>query len=197
MTAADLILLTSISTIFPTSDHFHQVTTPAMIVICKWLSQTFPTTLARLVTGTYLVTLCMQYVRLPKRYIPEAINFVLQALSLLAPFKQSPTPGTFPVHEPDTPLRIASLPPTQLWTPRKLAFTDIFGASGEAGVKLAVVHTLLDLLERMADAWTGKTAFVQVFEPAFAVVTHLMSKRCARAFPEALKVRGPPPGYNT
>lgn len=176
LTAGDLVLFTAIGTIFPTSDHFHQVVTPAMIVICKWLGQVPPTSIELLGMGTYLVTLCVQYQKLSKRFVPEAINYILQALSLLAPVPQTPLPGYFPYHESAEGLRMRKI---KGWTVRKMTFADIFGErEGEQrqDTEHALVYTLLCLLEELLALWAGKKAFTEVFEPAAEVVAHLLGK---------------------
>lgn len=188
LTAGDLILLTAIGTIFPTSDHFHQVVTPAMIVICKWLGQAPPASLERLGMGTYLVTLCVQYQKLSKRFIPEAINYVLQALSLLAPTPQTPLPGNFPYHESAEGLRMGK---GKGWAVRKMTFADIFGemdGGRKQDTEHVLVYTLLCLLEQLVALWAGKKGFLEVFQPAAEVVAHLLSKECKGKLGRNLKV---------
>ena len=58
--AGDLILLTAVATIFPTSDHFHPVVTPSMLVICRWLSQVALDSVRLVAVGSYLATLAVQ-----------------------------------------------------------------------------------------------------------------------------------------
>jgi len=78
--AGHLIILTAIGSIYPTSDHFHQVVTPAMLLIARWLGTTNPTTFKHLKIGACLISLCISYQRISKRYIPEAIRFYMKAL---------------------------------------------------------------------------------------------------------------------
>lgn len=78
--AGDLALLTAIGTIYPTSDHFHQVVTPAITLIAKWLGTTRPKTPREFHIGAYLVALVLKYQALSKRYIPEANRFTFLAL---------------------------------------------------------------------------------------------------------------------
>jgi len=78
--AGDLTLLTAIGTIYPTSDHFHQVVTPAITVIARWLEMTTPKTAQDFHMGAYLVALVLKYQALSKRYVPEAMRFTLLAL---------------------------------------------------------------------------------------------------------------------
>lgn len=76
----ELVILTAIGSIYPTSDHFHQVVTPAITLISKWLAITRPTSLPSSLNGAYLVALGIQYQRLSKRYIPELVRFTVAAL---------------------------------------------------------------------------------------------------------------------
>ncbi|TID17522.1 Multisite-specific tRNA:(cytosine-C(5))-methyltransferase [Venturia nashicola] len=80
MNAGDLMILTTICTIYPTSDHFHQVVTPAITLIGRWLGLTAPDNAKALSTGAYLGALCIKFQSFSKRYIPELIRFTLNAL---------------------------------------------------------------------------------------------------------------------
>ncbi|KAF4555881.1 Nop14-like protein [Elsinoe fawcettii] len=78
----DLVILTAIGSIYPTSDHFHQVVTPAVTLIARWLGFTTPSTNSHLKTGAFLVALVQHYQRLSKRYVPEALRFTVKALQV-------------------------------------------------------------------------------------------------------------------
>ncbi|KAH0004295.1 Nop14-like protein, partial [Aureobasidium melanogenum] len=67
--AGDLVILTAISSIYPTSDHFHQVVTPAITLMGRWLEMNAPAP-ANLATGAFIVALCIKYQSLSKRYTP-------------------------------------------------------------------------------------------------------------------------------
>ncbi|KAJ8613694.1 hypothetical protein MRB53_036836 [Persea americana] len=86
--AGDIVTLTAISTIYPTSDHFHQVVTPAITIMARYLGLTNPSTPATSIIGAYLVALVIKYQRLSKRYMPEAVRFTLFALKV-----DPPSPG--------------------------------------------------------------------------------------------------------
>ncbi|KXT10672.1 hypothetical protein AC579_4781 [Pseudocercospora musae] len=85
-TSGDLVQLTAIDSIYPTSDHWHQVVTPAITTMAKWLALNSPSSskspsAKTLSIGAFLVALCLRYQRLSKRYIPEAIRFTQRALA--------------------------------------------------------------------------------------------------------------------
>jgi nucleolar protein 14 len=71
----DLTLLTAIGTIYPTSDHFHQVVTPAITLMARWMGLTTPASSKDVATGAFVAALCLQYQRLSKRYVPELIRY--------------------------------------------------------------------------------------------------------------------------
>ncbi|OCL12862.1 Nop14-like protein [Glonium stellatum] len=79
-TPGDLIILTAIGSIYPTSDHFHQVVTPAITLMARWLGMTSPKNVEDLAIGAYLGALCLQYQKLSKRYMPELVRFTFLAL---------------------------------------------------------------------------------------------------------------------
>lgn len=180
----DLILLTAIGSIFSTSDHFHQVATPAALCMTRYLSQRIPQSLSDLATGTYLESLCLQYQRISKRYIPEVINYTLQVLLTLAPTKATHINSSFPYHAPTLPLRVKGRPKSSEPANQQLRFWDILSTENlsdgsSENIKMALVNTQLALISTMADLWAEKLSFCEVFDPVAKTLQHLLSKPCA------------------
>ncbi|KAM0204660.1 hypothetical protein ACHAPA_001896 [Fusarium lateritium] len=186
----DLVLLTAIGTIFPTSDHFHQVVTPAVLTITRYLGQRVPQSLAHYAIGTYLTILAISYQKLAKRYVPEIINFSLNTLSALAPVAASKKLGNYPDHHVAVGIRAEAAGKTKL---RKLNFSDCIDGHAEKGnaasQKVAILDTAAQVLEVTADMWTGKSAFLETFGQAARVLKHLGSKACRSQLPAALNER--------
>ncbi|KAJ4287247.1 nucleolar complex protein 14 [Kalmusia sp. IMI 367209] len=113
-TQGDLAILTAIGSIYPTSDHFHQVVTPAITLMARWLGLQTPTSSKDIATGAFLGALCLQYQRLSKRYTPEFVRYT--NLCLKSPHI---TPALLTVHTQNI------LTATELWS-RTPAFTEIF-----------------------------------------------------------------------
>ncbi|KAM6539533.1 nucleolar complex protein 14 [Fusarium falciforme] len=183
----DLILLTAAGSIFPTSDHFHQVVTPAMLTIGRYLGQRVPQNLSHYAIGTYLSILAISYQKLAKRYVPEVINFSLNTLSALAPVGASKQLGNFPLHSVPAGIRTEGAGKTAV---RRLNFSDCVdeetGGKEAAARKVAILDTTAQLLEAAADTWTGKSAFLETFGQVAAVLKHLNSKGCRSRLPSAL-----------
>ncbi|KAL8927661.1 MAG: hypothetical protein Q9172_001290 [Xanthocarpia lactea] len=180
-TPGDLIIFTAIGKIFPTSDHFHQVVTPAMLYIGFYLGQRVPQSLNEIATGIYLGTLCLQYQRLSKRYAPELLNYILNAMWSLTPARPGGVTGFFPLHSLPDSFRLEKEPSG---SPQKLKISDTVPTANlsedlKGALKLALLNTLVTLCGNMAGLWTGTSAFTEIFRPVAAVLRHLTSEVCA------------------
>lgn len=188
----DLIILTAIGSIFPTSDHFHPVVTPAILSMARYLGQKLPQSLSDLVMGTYFETLCLQYQRLSKRFIPEVLNYTLNAFCILAPVKPGRLDAYFPYHEPASTVRLHS--PKTLERP--LRFWEILPPrertkESDAQLGVALLGAQLGVLDAMLELWIGKSAYVEAFRVAFRILQHLSGKTCRLALPTGINVSTP------
>ena len=96
--SGDVVILTAIGSIYPTSDQWHQVVTPASTFMARWLSLNAPLRGKPMEAktssiGACLVALGIQYQTLSQRYIPEALRFTLHILA-----SKSTNPQTRAVH---------------------------------------------------------------------------------------------------
>lgn len=187
---ADLVLLSAISTIYPTSDHFHQVVTPAMLAIGRYLGQKVPQNLGHFATGTYLSILSLQYQQMSKRYVPEVLNFTLNTLCALAPTESTKQLGEFPIHSPPAGARLEKATSATL---RKLRFEDCVTETGTKKqlheLQVAIVSTNLQVIDAAADLWSGKEAFIETFDQAASTIHHLKSKSCRAHIPASLNTQ--------
>lgn len=188
-TPGDLVLLTGIGVIFPTSDHFHQVVTPAILSMARYLGQKIPQAVSEIVSGAYMATLCLQYQQLSKRYVPEVISFLLNGLCVLAPTKLARIPGSFPYHEPKQSLRLDAAVKV---AGRRIRFVDVvstdLSVTDERSLKVSLLETIVKIIDAAADTWSAKSAFTEVFEPALKVLQHLQGKSCRSKIAESTHV---------
>ncbi|RKF63848.1 putative nucleolar complex protein 14 [Erysiphe neolycopersici] len=174
-TAGDLILLTAIGVVFPTSDHFHQVVTPAMLSMTRYLGLKTPEYLNEYAIGSYLCTLCIHYQRISGRFIPEVMNFIQNTLCVLAPIKMSNLSREFPYHKPKQSLRFKSCKES----PKKLEFYDfiqerkITEGDEKEVMKISLINVNLKLLDAAADIWSNKEAFTEIFQPPLDIIKQL------------------------
>ena len=112
----DLMLLTAISSIYPTSDHFHQIVTPAMTIMASWLELNNPRNERIATTGAYIGALCLKYQSFAKRYVPELLRFTILTL------KSTPSSNIIKIYG-DMLVEMAGL-----WA-GKPAFPEMFGSN--------------------------------------------------------------------
>ena len=160
--------------------------------MARYLEQKIPQTISDLAKAAYIGTLCIQYQRLSKRYIPELVNSTLTALSSLSPIKPTQPFGYSPNHECPESLRIGH------WGPRpdiarRMQFWDIAHEETDSfiseGVKLALLHTELALVKEMADLWQSKSAFPEIVTPFSTALSHLLTTSSIKHLPSSTKVR--------
>lgn len=189
LNTGDLYILTAIGSIFPTSDHFHQVVTPAMLSMGRFLGQKIPDRLSDYATGAYLCTLVLQYQQLAKRYVPEFMNFSLNTICALTPVQARGGGGPFPIHEPAPAMRVKDSKEVAV---RKLGSGDCQGAEKESSgtdaksLKIALLSANIQLLMAASETWTSKASSFETFQPAVNVLRHLCSKANHSHLPDAL-----------
>jgi nucleolar protein 14 len=187
LSSGDLIVLTGVATLFPTSDHFHPVVTPSMLSMGRYLGQSTIDSLGDLAIGAYVGSLCLQYQTLSKRYVPEFVNYSLNALCILSPAEPKRSLGYFPLRKPSQSLRITGLSKP---TARKITFWDIRAQPDDPSekqeeLKLSLLGTFTALLDSASALWAEKSAFWEIFVQAQAVLKHL-AKTCGKAVPTSL-----------
>ncbi|CAF9918247.1 MAG: hypothetical protein GOMPHAMPRED_001463 [Gomphillus americanus] len=188
--AGDLIMLTAIGSIYPTSDHFHQVVTPAMLTIARYLEHGFPTTISSLATGTYLSTLALDYQRLSKRYIPELVNYALYAIDILSPEPSTRLTSVYPDHTSIADLRIKGdlkdshfHESLSFWVIDNLTIDD----KNLEFVKISILAAHLELINTIVEQWISLSAYPEIMSVVLESLDHLSSKNSLAKLPNNIR----------
>ncbi|KAI0859565.1 nucleolar protein 14 [Xylaria cubensis] len=186
-TLGDMVILIAIGTIFPPSDAFHPVITPAMLLIARYLGQKIPKSTTDFVQGVFMGSLALHYLKLSQRFCPEFMNFCLNTLTSLAPTKPGKKLGNFPQHEPVSGIRITGATEIEV---RRLKVTDcvVIPKSGkeDLSIKISVLDTTLQLLDTASQLYAGKPSFIESFEPVVLTLDHLTKGSCKSQLPAVL-----------
>ncbi|KIW23265.1 uncharacterized protein PV07_11476 [Cladophialophora immunda] len=182
LSPGDLVILTGVSTIFPTSDHFHSVVTPATLTIGRYLGQSSIQSLKDLSIGAYCCSLALRYQRLAKRYVPEVVTYITNALATLSPvpLPEQDKDGNslnVPIRLPATPLRVRSTPAT---ASVKLSFKDFIlnrSQQDEPSQSASLLDAFIRLTTQAASLWSHKSAFPELVQPFVYALTHLSHQR--------------------
>ncbi|KAJ3893454.1 nucleolar protein 14 [Lentinula edodes] len=178
--SAELTILRIIGSLWPTSDMNHAVVTPTRILMGAYLGLARVRSLSDITSGLFLCTIFLQYEQLSQRFVPEAVNCLVNSVLHLAPSKYqdaSQLPGSFP--SPD----FRSTNCRHLTLDAKMAkglkiqqpdLSDLLTSQDhDAASKLNLLALSLDLLGRYANISKGLEAFVEVFDPINQILQNL------------------------
>ncbi|KAI0486209.1 nucleolar protein 14 [Xylaria cf. heliscus] len=182
----DLVVLVAIGTIFPPSDAFHPVITPAMLQIARYLGQKIPKSTTDFVQGVFMGSLALHYLKLSQRFCPEFMNFCLNTLTSLAPTKPTKKLGNFPQHEPVSGMRIIDATKIEI---RRLKITDCIAlpsSEKDLSTRISALDTTLQLLDTASQLYAGKPSFIESFEPVVLALGHLTKASSKSQLPTAL-----------
>lgn len=181
---SELSLLRIVSTVWPTSDMNHPVVNPARLLMGAYLGLCRIRSLQDIASGLFLCTLFLQYEELSKRLVPEAINFLVNALLHLVPHKFkdiASLPGEFPA--PDLRAeRLSSLclngKKSKKLSTQKPNLSRFLGDESctDEQSKINLLGLLLDLLGKFADLYKGLEGFIELYQPLHDVLQGVTSK---------------------
>ncbi|KAM3937753.1 nucleolar protein 14 [Leptodactylus fuscus] len=167
-----LLNLKLVGILFPTSDFWHPVVTPAMTMMSQILTECTVTHLTDVTSGLFAACASLEYVSLSKRFIPELINFLLGILHLATPPDASADYYVVPLFKRcgkfkkilfiDNPDDAAS------WVKTNLPLTTMYVIKTKNKTKLnhfrlTCTAVCLDLVKRCVDMYSTLPAFREIF----------------------------------
>ena len=171
-TIADLILFAMIGDLFSTSDHYHLVVTPSLIVMNEILfafEHKENLGFSEIGQGIFIIEVLLLYQRLSKRFLPEVISFIESVLPRLLPepekydskVKFDPEtnvePGTWGQEHATDPIRLS----------------EIFGKSS-SHLKKTFLNRLVDKIDTIVNLWKDKSALIEVILFLKPPLAHLL-----------------------
>ena len=179
----ELSLLRVIGSMWSTSDLNHAVVSPTRVLMGTYLGLCRVRSLPDIASGLFLCTMFLQFEVFSKRLVPEAINFLANAVLHLGPHRYKEiesVSGLFPspdflselcrplaidvkkqsalvVQIPDLAALLSAEKPTEQ------AKTDLLGLS-------------FDLLGKYAEMYKGLDGFIELYEPVTEVLQHIDQK---------------------
>lgn len=189
----ECILLKITSTVWPTSDRSHPVTTPLALLICQYLSSCRVRNVQDIIKGLFLTSVVAENERQSRRLVPEALNFLHNAITLLLPsisIKQLsilnkqfgiPWPDVQEVAAKDIRLgsKLPSEAPTEQLDFLQLIGTDLstFQQSAEHDtIKSQALMASMTLVEEFARLYSGSVGFVELLTPFEVLLGDSISK---------------------
>ncbi|KAB0404193.1 hypothetical protein E2I00_003894, partial [Balaenoptera physalus] len=166
-----LIYLKIAGILFPTSDFWHPVVTPALLCLSQLLTKCPVQSLQDVVKGLFVCCVFLDYVSLSQRFIPELINFLVGILYIATPNKQSQ--GYTLVHpfralgKNSELLLVSDEEATATWHRRSLP------------LQLSCLAVCLALVRRCVTAYGTLPSFHDIVRPLRALLMeHLAARSC-------------------
>ncbi|NXC42691.1 NOP14 protein, partial [Penelope pileata] len=188
-----LIYLKITSLLFPTSDFWHPVVTPAFIYMSQLLTKCRITTLQDVIKGLFICCLFLEYVSLSKRFVPELINFLLGVLHISLPRKQAP--GYTVVH-PFTPvgknlelLLVSDKKDLESWQKQNLPLSIVtrlkeISRTEMNHIRLSCLALCFDLIKRCAVLYESLPSFHEIMRPIRVLLAQHVS---VNEYPEQMQ----------
>ncbi|NWU13757.1 NOP14 protein, partial [Cephalopterus ornatus] len=175
-----LIYLKITSLLFPTSDFWHPVVTPAFIYMSQLLTKCRITTLQDVMKGLFICCLFLEYVSLSRRFVPELINFLLGVLHISLPKKQAQ--GYTVVH-PFTPvgknlelLLVCDKEDLESWQKPNLPLGIVTRLKETSRtemnhIRLSCLALCFDLIKKCAALYESLPSFHEIMHPVRILLT--------------------------
>ncbi|NXN41520.1 NOP14 protein, partial [Rhinoptilus africanus] len=190
-----LIYLKITSLLFPTSDFWHPVVTPAFIYMSRLLTKCRITTLQDVIKGLFICCLFLEYVSLSRRFVPELINFLLGVLHLSLPKKQAQ--GYTVVH-PFTPagknlelLLVCDKKDLESWQKQNLPLSIVTRLKETSTtemnhIRLSCLALCFDLIKKCAALYESLPSFHEIMHPVRTLLTQHVP---VNEYPEQMQER--------
>nr|VWO96259.1 Calcium-transporting ATPase (EC [Ganoderma boninense] len=174
----ELSLLRVIGQIWSTSDMNHHVVSPARLLMGAYLGLGRVRSLQDIASGLFLCSLFLQYEKMSKRFVPEAMNFLVNSTLHLAPHPYTDVgsiPGNFPAQDFRTaltlPLGIIAKKAKKLSANKPDLTNCLCGESLGEQTKVDLLGLTWELLGRFADLYKGLDGFIELFTPIQETLT--------------------------
>uniref|UniRef100_A0A8C3MVY6 NOP14 nucleolar protein n=2 Tax=Geospiza parvula TaxID=87175 RepID=A0A8C3MVY6_GEOPR len=178
-----LIYLKIVSLLFPTSDFWHPVVTPAFMYMSQLLTKCRITTLQDVIKGLFICCLFVEYVSLSRRFVPELINFLLGVLHISLPKSQAQ--GYTVVH-PFTPvgknlelLWVCDEEDLKSWEKQNVPLSIVtrFKEASRTEInhtRLSCLALCFDLIKKCAALYESLPSFHEIMHPVRILLTKHM-----------------------
>ena len=191
----DCVFFTLIGYLFSTSDHYHLVVTPSLILMNEILSgfiyeKTAP--LSQLYQGVFIVDTLINYQRFSKRYIPEVVTFLEKAMVMLLPEpKLIDSSKLLSIKNIiDTNLNLSKQTKFKKYDEQTiiLSLSELFDANDDDDqLKFKVIIKIIDIIDRLISLWKDKSVLIEVSQTFIALLKHLV-KYYGATLPQSTKV---------
>ena len=170
----------------------HHVVSPARLLMGAYLGLGRVRSLQDIASGLFLCSLFLHYEQLSKRFVPEAVNFLVNSTLHLSPHSYADVPslpGNFPAQDFKTsltiPLVLDAKKGKKLSANKPDLAKCLSGEPLDEQAKIDLLGLTLELLGRFADLYKGLEGFIELFTP----IQEILSTVKGSSLPPGLSTR--------
>ncbi|VEU22328.1 DEKNAAC103656 [Brettanomyces naardenensis] len=182
---SDLVLFTIIGRTFSTSDMYHLLVTPTLVVMGESLEfLKIDRHVTHLFAGLYICDLLLQYERISKRIIPEVINFLERAILVLTQEPERIQGYEDLATSDKQPAKTMMTLPLNAQLPESLgpislsSWTD----SSETQREVLLLKSIVLLDKYISLVFKESTAFIEICSPFVILLRHLVKYYARQPF---------------
>ncbi|CDO93265.1 unnamed protein product [Kluyveromyces dobzhanskii CBS 2104] len=173
---SDLVFFSVVGMLFSSSDHYHLVITPCLILIAEFLEQIRFNSIQKLLFGSILVRIAIAYQRISNRYIPELTYFLQTSLSVLIPSAKNELSTIAEEQEEDLSVKNLDCDWSKIDPSLELHLLFSDDLENQESVKLSLLANNLDSIDWcVSNNWKELTAFLEIVDP-FKQMLHVAVK---------------------
>lgn len=167
----ELVFLRILGALWPTSDMRHVVVSPARLLMGSYLGLCRIRSFVDAASGLFLCTLFLQYENRSKRFVPEAINFLIDVIRCLSPPRRGDSTGSVrctPLsrrHEFGRMCIINTGGARKMSVNQPHLVTVIGGEENGAQTNVDLLGLAVGLLARFSEPYKALDGFIELYEP--------------------------------
>lgn len=172
----DCVFFILIGYLFSTSDQYHLIVTPTLILMNEILANFHyedESSQLELYQGVLIVDILLNYQRLSKRFYPEIINFLQKALMIIVPEPNK-------IDEKCKPTS-ANLKKTTKFEGMNdensnIEIGELFNSSNvnNDSLKFQILNKIIGLIDKLCLLYKEKSALIEIITPFIVILKHLI-----------------------
>lgn len=170
----DCIFFILIGYLFSTSDQYHLIVTPTLILMNEILANFHyegESSKLDLYQGVLIVDILLNYQRISQRYYPEVINFLQKALILIVP-----EPNQIDKSYKASSATINKATKFDAIENSNIEIGQLFDSSNLDNnlLKFQILNKIIGLIDKIASMYKDKSALIEIINPFITILKHLI-----------------------
>ncbi|KAI5952559.1 NOP14 [Candida jiufengensis] len=179
---SDLIFFVIVAYLFSTSDHYHLIVTPSIIIMNQILSHLIyhSDRIEKLGQGVFIIDVLLKYQRFSKRFDPEILNFLETSFLKLCPEPKSINQDDLLISNSNfnNSLNLSKSTKFNVEENKEpiISIQELFSTSKQSSTKLAsnLLIKLCYIMEKCINTWRDNSSIIEILKSFITLQKHLI-----------------------